>query len=90
MRWASMSWRIALRLALPRWMARGGRRLPRQRALEAISRFRSGATDVAEKHDAYLVAALLGEATGRDEPGAPVRGFGRRNPKRILPEDGNA
>ncbi len=84
------SWRNVLWLALQRWMAYRGHRTPRQRALEATGRFRSDATDVAEKHDAYLVAALLGEATGRDEPGTSVRGFDRRNPEQILPEDGDA
>ena len=75
--------------ALRQWITYRAHRHPRQRALAAIGRFRSGATDVAEKHDAYLVAAILGEATGRDEPRTPVRGLGRRNPERILSEDGD-
>lgn len=79
----------ALQRALQRWIDSKGDRTSRQRALEAIGRFRSDATDVAEKHDAYLVAALLAEVTGRDEPGTP-RGVDRRNPKRILPKDGDA
>ena len=79
----------ALQRVLQRWIDGRGHKTPRQRALEAIGRFRSGASDVAEKHDAYLVAAILGETTGRDEPRTPVRGLDRRNPERILSEDGD-
>ncbi len=47
---------------------RRGHRNPRQRALAAIGRFRSDATDVAARHDAYFVAALMEETMRRDWP----------------------